>query len=103
MGRIGYRYFLGAMYHKWLDVYTGTTDTPQTYSYLFGNPLVAQTMLRHDLAVALHISGKIVIVEKADGTWTRVAYDGPASIIAIPRANGESVNPELANASEVLS
>ena len=102
-GRIGYRYFLGATYHKWLNAYKDTTDTPQTYGYLFGNPLVAQTMLRHDLTVALHVPPKIIIVEKADGSGTRVVYDDPASIIAVPSASGENVNPELAEAAEVLS
>ncbi|KAM5546114.1 hypothetical protein V8D89_000240 [Ganoderma adspersum] len=96
-------YFLGATYHKWLNAYSGTTDTPQTYGYMFGNPLVAQTMLRHDLTVALHVPPKIVIVEKADGSGTRVVYDDPASVIAIPSASGGSVNPQLAEAAEVLS
>lgn len=102
-GRIGLRYFLGATYHHWLNAYNGTTDTPQTYSYTLGNPLVAQTILRHDLTAALHIPPKIIIVKKADGSGTWVAYDDPASVIAVPTVSGESVNPELAEAAEVLS
>ena len=98
-----YRYFLGMTYHRWLNAYKGATDTPQTYGYLFGNPLVAQTMLRHDLTAALHVPPKIVIVEKADGSGTRVVYDDPASIIAVPSVSGESVNPELVEAAEMLS
>ena len=103
IGQIVRRYFLGPAYHKWLNAYNGTTDTPQTYGYVFGNPLVAQTMLRHDLTVALHVPPKIVVVEKADGSGTRVAYDDPASVIAVPSASGESVKPELAEAAGVLS
>ena len=97
------RYFLGPTYHKWLNAYNGRTDTPQTYGYIFGNPLVAQTMLRHDLTVALHVPPKIVVIEKADGSGTRIAYDDPASVIAVPSASGENVNPELAEAAGVLS
>ncbi|KAI1792668.1 hypothetical protein LXA43DRAFT_309718 [Ganoderma leucocontextum] len=96
-------YFLGASYHKWLNAYNGTTDTPQTYGYVFGNPLVAQTMLRYELTAALHVPPKVVIVEKADGSGTKVTYDDPASVIAVPTASGGSVDRELVKAAEVLS
>ncbi|KAI1787135.1 hypothetical protein LXA43DRAFT_896724 [Ganoderma leucocontextum] len=97
------RALLGTAYHKWLNAYNGTTDTPQTYGYVLGNPLIAQTMLRHDLTVVIHVPPKIVIVEKADGSGTRVTYDNPASVIAVPTASGERVDPELAEAAVVLS
>ena len=98
-----YRFFAGLTFQNWLNAYNGNTNTPQTYAYIFGNPLVAQTMLKYDLTVALHVPPKIAIIEKADGSGTRVTYDDPASIIAVPEAPGENVNHELTRAAEALS
>ena len=60
-------------------------------------------MLKYDLTVALHVPPKIAIIEKPDGSGTRVTYDDPASVIAVPDVPGESVNPELIKAVGALS
>ncbi|TBU30425.1 hypothetical protein BD311DRAFT_659279 [Dichomitus squalens] len=103
VGDRNFVYFAGMAYHNWLNAYHGTADTPQTYAYIFGNPLIAQTMLKYDLNVALHVPLKIVIVERLDGSGTRVAYDDPASVIAVPKASGLGLDPELTKAAEALS
>lgn len=86
-----------------MNAYTGTTSTPATYVYTFGNPLIAQGMLRHDINGALHIPPRILVSEKADGTGTRVVYDDPLSVIAVPAKDGDAVNSELRSVAEGLS
>ena len=90
-----YRYFADTAYHRWMNTYFGTTNTPQTYVYVLGNPLIAQTMLQHDLSGALHIPPRILVTEKADRSGTRVIYDDPASTIPVPLSEGNTVNSEL--------
>ena len=85
-------------YHQWLDAFAGPGSTPQTYAYTFGNPLLAQRMLKHDLTVALRVPPKLVIIEKPDGSGTVVTYDDPASVMVVPSAPGQEVHSELIEA-----
>ena len=98
-----YRYFADTAYHRWMNTYFGTTNTPQTYVYVLGNPLIAQTMLQHDLSGALHIPPRILISEKVDGSGTRVIYDDPGSSIPVPASQGQTVDVELKAAAAKLS
>ena len=86
-----------------MNVYTGTASTPATYVYTLGNPLIAQGMLRHDITGALHIPPRILVSERADGVGTRVVYDDPASVIAVPVTDGCAVNEQPRSAAESLS
>jgi uncharacterized protein (DUF302 family) len=56
--------------------------------YVYGNPIVAQTMLRHDIRVADRVPLQIVIYE-ADNGEARIGYDLPSSIMS------RYGNPEL--------
>ncbi|KAI0752599.1 TT1751-like protein [Daedaleopsis nitida] len=96
-------HFLDNPYHRWMNAYTGNASTPATYVYMLGNPLIAQGMLRHDVVGALHIPPRILVSEKPDGSGTRVVYDDPASVIAVPGSEGGSVDEELKSAAEGLS
>ncbi|OSD01015.1 TT1751-like protein [Trametes coccinea BRFM310] len=96
-------YFLEFAHHRWLDTYTGSTGTPQTIVYTFGNPLIAQTMLRHNLAAGLHIPPKLMLLEDGAGNGTKVIYDDPASVIAVVSEPGVAVSEELKHAAERLS
>ncbi|OBZ76633.1 hypothetical protein A0H81_03098 [Grifola frondosa] len=89
-----FMYFADNAHHRWLDTYLGAKGTPVTYVYTIGNPLIAQTMLRHDLTAGLNVPVKILILEKADGSGTKVIYDDPASIIPVTLSGG-IVNEEL--------
>lgn len=92
-----------AAYHNWLNAYAESTDTPRTHVYSIGNPLIAQGMLRHDLAAALHVPPRIVIIELADGKGTRIVYDDPATLIPVASAPGVEVNAEMKSVAEELS
>jgi uncharacterized protein (DUF302 family) len=50
--------------------------------YILGNPLIARTMLRHDLGVGLHVPVRTMIYEEPRSGSCRVAYDLPSSLMA---------------------
>ena len=90
-------------YHMWMNAYNGTTDTPLTHVYAIGNPLIAQSMLRHDLAAAMFVPPRIVVSELPGGKGTRVIYDDPATTVPVPRTQGGEVHAEMKSAAEGLA
>lgn len=54
---------------------------------LLGNPLVAITMLEHDLNAGLHVPVEVLLKELEGGKGTEIVYVLPSSLIA-------SVNPD---------
>src|SRR5205085_261451 len=49
--------------------------------YTIGNPLIARTMLEHDIAAALNVPVRLMIYEEPATRTTRVTYDLPSSLI----------------------
>ena len=43
--------------------------------YTIGNPLIARTMLEHDIAAGLNVPVRLMIYEDASSRTTRLAYD----------------------------
>jgi uncharacterized protein (DUF302 family) len=50
--------------------------------YTIGNPLIAQTMLKHDIAAGLNVPVRLMIYEDAASRTTRLAYDLPSSLMS---------------------
>jgi len=50
--------------------------------YTIGNPLIARTMLEHDIAAGLNVPVRLIIYEDAASRTTRLAYDLPSSIMS---------------------
>jgi uncharacterized protein (DUF302 family) len=50
--------------------------------YVLGNPLIARTMLEHDLGVGLNVPLRAMIYEDPKSGKTRMAYDLPSSLMA---------------------
>jgi len=50
--------------------------------YILGNPLIARTMLKHDLGVGLNVPVRAMIYEDQKTGRTRLAYDLPSSLMA---------------------
>jgi uncharacterized protein (DUF302 family) len=76
--------FLGAASHDtWLNVFHGVSTTPATYLYTFGNPIGAQGILTRDLQAALHIPPRLLVLQNADKSGTKVYYYLPSSIICL--------------------
>ena len=50
--------------------------------YILGNPLIAATMVRHDLGAALNVPVRALIVEDLPRGRARLVYDLPSSLMA---------------------
>ena len=50
--------------------------------YTIGNPLIARTMLKHDIAAGLNVPVRLMIYEDAVSRTTRLAYDLPSSLMS---------------------
>src|SRR5438105_7956696 len=50
--------------------------------YTIGNPLIARTMLEHDIAAGLNVPVRLIIYEDAVNCRTRLAYDLPSSLMS---------------------
>jgi uncharacterized protein (DUF302 family) len=49
--------------------------------YILGNPLIARTMLKHDLGVGLNVPVRAMIYQDQKTGKTRLAYDLPSSLM----------------------
>ena len=92
MGSSGFGRAFSMDHGRWLGFY-GTSA--KVKKYLFGNPIVAETLLRHDSRAGQHVPLSLVIYEDAEGHGC-VAYDLPSSIL------GFIDNPELHDAAAAL-
>jgi uncharacterized protein (DUF302 family) len=63
---------------------------------ILGNPLIAITMIRHDITAGLFAPVEILVTEKEGGAGTTVAYVRPSSLIVIEE------NPLLHKAAKAL-
>ena len=88
-------------HHNWLNAYFDTVQTPETYVYVLGNPLIAQGMLRHDLTTGLHIPPRILVLENEDRHGTKIMYDMPSTMMAVA-APGHDMNADVKRAAEDL-
>jgi uncharacterized protein (DUF302 family) len=61
---------------------------------ILGNPLIAITMLRHDVTAGLFAPVEILIVDEPNGS--SITYVKPSSLMVVER------NPELLSAAEQL-
>ncbi|KAI0311782.1 hypothetical protein OF83DRAFT_1068250 [Amylostereum chailletii] len=77
-------FFLETKHSNWLRMYLERDDIPDARVYTLGNPLVAATMMRHDLLAGLYVPLRLMIMGKTaeGGRGTRVVYDLPSSMIA---------------------
>ena len=76
------RYFLELNHHRWLSVYEGKPH-PAIVVYTIGNPLIAQTIIKHDTRAALNIPLRLLIVEDPEGRKTNIIYQLPSSVMVL--------------------
>ena len=57
--------------------------------YTIGNPLIAQTMIRHNIEVGLNVPVRVLIYEHAATKTGCIGYDLPSSLMA--RLNNEQI------------
>ena len=68
--------------------------------YVLGNPLIARTMLQHDLGVGLNVPVRLMIYEDPGTSKARLAYDLPSSLM--DRLRNEKVNAAARRLDEKL-
>jgi uncharacterized protein (DUF302 family) len=79
-GKSGFMQFLIIDHGAWLPLVG--INGKKVRMYTIGNPLIAQTMLKHDLRVGLNVPVRLMIYENnTDGT-VRLAYDQPSSLMS---------------------
>jgi len=78
-GASGFMRFLDIDHGAWLS-HIGMPARCKLY--ILGNPLIARTMLEHDLGVGLHVPVRMMIYEDPSTGKTRLAYDLPSSLMA---------------------
>ncbi|KIV87484.1 hypothetical protein PV11_03027 [Exophiala sideris] len=108
LGPHGFMYFTEFNHGNWLQFYTpptsAVTDTPsgttknlRAIRYVLGNPLVAITMLRHDLDAGLSVPVELYLVEEPEG-GVKIIWFRPSGLVA----GYEGANSELVDAARVL-
>jgi uncharacterized protein (DUF302 family) len=76
-GSSGFMRFLTVDHGRWLAK-IGLHFKARMYT--IGNPLIAQTMIRHDIAAGLNVPIRLMIYE--EGGTVRLAYDLPSSLMS---------------------
>ncbi|KAM3081912.1 hypothetical protein ACMFMG_004376 [Clarireedia jacksonii] len=83
----------------WYPIYLPSHPKLQLKRVIFGNPLIAITMIQHDLTAGLSVPIQMLVQEKTeeDGGGCDLVYFLPSALIA-----GERGNQELEKAARVL-
>jgi len=78
-GASGFMRFL-TVDHGWMARYGSSA---RSRMYTIGNPLIARTMLEHEVAAGLNVPIRLLIYEDAKSGTTRLAYDLPSSLMSV--------------------
>ncbi len=77
-GRSGFMRFLTNDHGAWMS---RVGVQARIRSYIIGNPLIAQTMMRHDPGVGLNVPIRVLIFQTPSGE-VRLGYDLPSSLMS---------------------
>jgi len=79
-GKSGFMKFLLVDHGAWLP-HMGINGK-KARMYTIGNPLIAETMIKHDLRVGLNVPVRLLIYENSNDGTVRLAYDLPSSLMS---------------------
>ncbi len=82
IGDSGFVLFLELDHSGWLPLY-GIRQ--KAVRLIFGNPLIAITMIRHDIEASLFAPVELLLVEREDGEGSTIIYDLPSSLMRAAR------------------
>jgi uncharacterized protein (DUF302 family) len=82
VGESGLMLFLEFDHSGWLPLYG---ITRKAVRLIFGNPLIAITMIRHDIEASLFAPVELLLVEGEDGEGSTIIYDLPSSLMRAER------------------
>src|SRR6516164_4153115 len=80
----GFMLFAEFDYHQWLGLYGLQRKLAR---WILGNPVIAITMIRHDLEAALFAPVELLLVEDENREGVTVIYDLPSSLMVTTREN----------------
>src|SRR5262245_47130553 len=89
----GFMLFAEFDYHQWLGLYGIQWKLAR---WILGNPVIAITMIRHDLEAALFAPVELLLVEDENREGVTVVYDLPSSLMVTRE------NPPLLEAAAAL-
>jgi len=95
-GPAGFMQFHEFNHGAWIKLF-GAGDGLRLKRIILGNPLIAITMIKHDLDAGLCVPVELLIKELGEGKGTQLVYFLPSSLIA-----GVNKDQNLVDAAKVL-
>lgn len=93
VGESGFMLFAEIAHGPWIERFG---IKRRLIRWIFGNPLIAITMIRHDYTAGLFVPIELLLAENDDGATCNVTYVMPSSLIAV------DANPQLLSAAQAL-
>lgn len=93
VGESDFMLFVEVNHSDWLPYYG---IRRKVMRWIFGNPVIASTMLRHDLTAGLFAPVEILLIENDTGGGCTIVYDLPSSLMVLDD------NPPLLQAAKDL-
>jgi uncharacterized protein (DUF302 family) len=98
VGESGFMKFGEIDHGSWLGMYG---IRRRSVRWIFGNPLIAVTMIRHDVSAGLFVPVEMLITEAEDGVGATLTYLLPSSLMVIEdnqplRAAAEALDKKVA-------
>jgi uncharacterized protein (DUF302 family) len=92
-GESGFMLFFELDHGAWLEKYGIRRKVRR---WIFGNPVIAYTMLRHDIRAGLFAPVELLLLENTSGEGSTLIYDLPSSLMVLDD------NPPLLDAARDL-
>jgi uncharacterized protein (DUF302 family) len=93
VGESGFMLFYEIDHGGWLSRFEVNR---RVVRWILGNPLIALTMIRHDITAGLFAPVEILVTENESGQGTKITYVRPSSLMVIEE------NPPLLEAAKAL-
>jgi hypothetical protein len=93
VGDSGFMLFVRMDHGSWMEKFG---IRRRLVRWIFGNPMVALTMLRHDYTAGLFVPPDLLLAEGDDGVGCNITYVLPSSLMVV------ETNPRLLSAARAL-
>jgi Domain of unknown function DUF302 len=93
VGKSGFMFFAEINHGPWIGIFG---IHRKVLRLILGNPLIAITMIRHDINASLFAPVELLLTDHSDGNGSSLIYVRPSSLIVIDH------NPDLLAAAKVL-
>lgn len=92
-GDSGFMLFLEINHGEWLRTFG---IDRKVVRWIFGNPIIAYTMIRHDITAGLFAPVEVLLFENESAAGCTITYDLPSSVMVLDD------NPPLLEAAKIL-